>query len=64
MVRNAVGSLVEVGRGARSPEWIAEILAGRDRTRAGPTAPARGLFLVRVLYPRGGRPSGEGAGGA
>ena len=56
MVRNIVGSLVEVGRGARPPGWMAGLLAGRDRTRAGPTAPAQGLFLVRVLY-------GEGAGG-
>jgi tRNA pseudouridine38-40 synthase len=50
MVRNIVGSLVEVGRGAHPPEWIVEVLAGRDRSRAGPTAPARGLFLLRVLY--------------
>ena len=52
MVRNLVGSLVEVGRGLRPPEWMAELLEGRDRTRAGPTAPAQGLVLVRVLYPR------------
>jgi tRNA pseudouridine38-40 synthase len=50
MVRNLVGSLVEVGRGARPPAWMAELLEGRDRTRAGPTAPAHGLVLVRVLY--------------
>jgi tRNA pseudouridine38-40 synthase len=50
MVRNIVGSLVEVGRGAQPPSWMAELLAGRDRTRSGPTAPAHGLFLVRVLY--------------
>jgi tRNA pseudouridine38-40 synthase len=55
MVRNIVGSLVEIGRGAQGPGWIAELLHGRDRTRAGPTAPAHGLVLVRVLYgPRGG----------
>jgi tRNA pseudouridine38-40 synthase len=52
MVRNVVGSLVAVGRGARSPEWVEEVLASRDRRRAGPTAPAQGLALVRVLYPR------------
>lgn len=50
MVRNIVGSLVEVGRGHRSAEWIRELLVGRDRTRAGPTAPARGLTLRRVSY--------------
>jgi tRNA pseudouridine38-40 synthase len=50
MVRNIVGSAVEVGRGARAPAWLAEVLAGRDRRRAGPTAPAHGLLLVRVLY--------------
>jgi tRNA pseudouridine38-40 synthase len=52
MVRNVVGSVIEVGRGARPPAWLDEILSGRDRTRAGPTAPAHGLTLVRVLYPR------------
>jgi tRNA pseudouridine38-40 synthase len=50
MVRNIVGSLVEVGRGARPPGWIGEVVDGRDRKRAGPTAPAQGLMLVRVLY--------------
>lgn len=51
MVRNIVGSAVEVGRGARSPGWLGDVLASRDRTRAGPTAPAQGLVLVRVRYP-------------
>jgi len=50
MARNIVGSLVEVGRGARPPGWIGEVVDGRDRKRAGPTAPAQGLVLVRVLY--------------
>jgi tRNA pseudouridine38-40 synthase len=50
MVRNIVGSLVEVGRGARAPSWMSELLAGRDRTRSGPTAPPQGLVLLRVLY--------------
>lgn len=50
MVRTIVGSAVAVGRGRRSPEWLAEVLAGRDRRRAGPTAPAHGLTLLRVLY--------------
>ena len=50
MVRTIVGSAVAVGRGGRPPEWLAEVLAGRDRRRAGPTAPARGLALLRVNY--------------
>ena len=50
MVRNVVGSLVEVGLGRRPPGWIADVLAGRDRRAAGPTAPAEGLYLLRVLY--------------
>jgi tRNA pseudouridine38-40 synthase len=52
MVRNSVGSLVEVGRGARPADWLGEVLAGRNRRLAGPTAPAQGLVLLRVLYPR------------
>jgi tRNA pseudouridine38-40 synthase len=50
MVRNVVGSVVDVGRGTRTPEWVADVLASRDRQRAGPTAPAHGLTLVRVMY--------------
>ncbi len=50
MVRNLVGSLVEVGRGRRPPEWIRDLLRGRDRTCSGPTAPAHGLTLLRVSY--------------
>lgn len=52
MARNIVGSVVTVGRGAREPDWLASVLASRDRRLAGPTAPAHGLALVRVLYPR------------
>ena len=52
MARNIVGSVVAVGRGAREPEWLARVLASRDRRLAGATAPAHGLALVRVLYPR------------
>jgi tRNA pseudouridine38-40 synthase len=51
MVRNIVGSLVPVGRGLFEPGWIRELLAGRDRTRAGMTAPACGLSLRKVHYP-------------
>lgn len=50
MVRNLVGSLLQVGRGLREPAWIEKVLAARDRTAAGPTAPASGLTLVRVEY--------------
>jgi tRNA pseudouridine38-40 synthase len=51
MVRNAAGTLVEIGLGKREPSWMAEVLASGDRAQAGPTAPARGLFLVGVDYP-------------
>jgi tRNA pseudouridine38-40 synthase len=50
MVRNAVGSLVEVAAGRRDAGWLEGVLASRDRTRAGATAPASGLFLVSVAY--------------
>ena len=50
MVRNIVGTLVEVGRGAMPPGEIVRIMEARDRTQAGPTAPAQGLCLVRVNY--------------
>ncbi|MBI4517569.1 MAG: tRNA pseudouridine(38-40) synthase TruA [Deltaproteobacteria bacterium] len=53
MVRNLVGTLVEVGRGERSVEEFRALLALRDRTRAGATAPAQGLCLVSVAYDLG-----------
>lgn len=52
MVRNIVGSLLMVGRGERPVEWIAELLEGRDRTVAGPTAPSAGLLFLGPKYPR------------
>lgn len=50
MVRNIVGTLLQVGRGQRSPDEVGEILRRGDRSLAGPTAPAQGLCLVRVTY--------------
>ncbi|MEZ5566215.1 MAG: tRNA pseudouridine(38-40) synthase TruA [Gammaproteobacteria bacterium] len=51
MVRNIVGALVKVGSGEVPPDWIAELLAGRDRRQGAPTAPAEGLYLAKVNYP-------------
>jgi tRNA pseudouridine38-40 synthase len=51
MVRNIVGSLLVVGRGERPREWIADLLEGRDRTVAGPTAPSAGLLFLGPKYP-------------
>lgn len=51
MVRNIVGSLMEVGCGNQPEAWIAELLAAKDRTLAAATARAEGLYLVAVDYP-------------
>jgi tRNA pseudouridine38-40 synthase len=53
MVRNLMGSLVHIGVGSLPPEWLAELLAGRDRTRAAPTFDAAGLYLTHIRYPSG-----------
>jgi tRNA pseudouridine38-40 synthase len=52
MVRNIVGALVYVGTGRHTPDWVAEVLAARDRTRAAPTFAAAGLYLTYVEYDR------------
>ena len=51
MVRNIVGSLMPVGRGEMGEDWLGELLAGRDRTVAGPTAPSGGLVFLGPKYP-------------
>ena len=51
MVRNIVGTLVRIGKGEADPQWVVDLLAGRDRKLAGMTAPAAGLTLVSVHYP-------------
>jgi tRNA pseudouridine38-40 synthase len=50
MVRSIVGSLVAVGRGKRTPDWIADVLAAKNRSAAGENAPAKGLVLWNVVY--------------
>jgi tRNA pseudouridine38-40 synthase len=51
MVRNLAGLLIAIGSGDQPSGWASEVLAGRDRTRAAPTAPAEGLYLYCVSYP-------------
>jgi tRNA pseudouridine38-40 synthase len=50
MVRTIAGTLVLVGAGKRTEEWVVEVLAAENRAVAGPTAPAKALFLVQVRY--------------
>ncbi len=63
MVRSITGSLVEVGRGRRSPDWMAAALAARDRAAAGPVAPPHGLTLEGVGYEAPWPPAPDRAGG-
>ena len=53
MVRILAGTLMEIGGGAYPPEKMQDILAARDRKAAGPTAPARGLTLIKIDYKNG-----------
>jgi len=50
MVRNIAGALIAVGQGKQPPDWVAQVLAAKDRTCAGITAPASGLYLAAVRY--------------
>jgi len=50
MVRNIAGVLMAIGSGEAEPEWIEEVLAARNRTKAGKTAPSGGLYLTHVTY--------------
>jgi tRNA pseudouridine38-40 synthase len=59
MVRTIAGTLVEVGLGRRRAGDMPAVLASLDRGQAGPTAPARGLFLLEVDYPPAGAPVGD-----
>jgi tRNA pseudouridine38-40 synthase len=59
MVRNITGSMWQVGTGQQPPEWIHDLLAGRDRNAAAPTAPPQGLYLVDVRYPELSLPPGS-----
>ncbi len=59
MVRNIAGTLWRVGLGERPQSWTGELLEGRDRTQAAPTAPPDGLYLVDVRYPEQAFPSGR-----
>jgi tRNA pseudouridine38-40 synthase len=52
MVRNIVGSLIVIGRGEKGIGWMSELLALKDRTQAGPTAPAEGLVFLGAKYPQ------------
>lgn len=51
MVRNIVGSLIDVGKEKQSTQWIADLLNQKDRSKAGVTALANGLYFVRAIYP-------------
>jgi tRNA pseudouridine38-40 synthase len=51
MVRSIVGTLLEVGKGKKSPEWINDVLESRDRCEAGQSVPGEPLFLTDIRYP-------------
>lgn len=51
MIRNIVGCFLQIGQGKRSPEWMAEVLAAKNRQIAAPTFMADGLYLTKISYP-------------
>jgi tRNA pseudouridine38-40 synthase len=51
MVRNLVGSFIQIGIGKQSPQWMAEVLAAKDRSIAAPTFSPAGLYLAQIAYP-------------
>jgi tRNA pseudouridine38-40 synthase len=51
MVRNIAGNLLAIGSGEQQRGWLEELLDGKDRTRAAPTAPAQGLYFMGARYP-------------
>ncbi|GAA5181045.1 hypothetical protein GCM10025771_26970 [Niveibacterium umoris] len=60
MVRNMVGALVQIGRGAREPNWITELFEARNRALAAPTFSPCGLYLCGIDYPPGLGLPGDG----
>ena len=56
MVRIIVGTLLQVGLGSKPAEWVKEVLEVKDRSQAGPTAPAQGLTLMKIEYAKAAEP--------
>lgn len=52
MVRAIVGTLIEIGKGKQSPQWMHTVIQGKDRGAAGASVPAHGLYLTEVQYPK------------
>ena len=50
MVRNIVGTLLKIGRGEKSVEWMSQVLESKDRKKAGPTAEPQGLYFMKAFY--------------
>lgn len=57
MIRNIIGSVVRIGRGREAPQWLGQLLEGRNRTRAAPTFSPAGLYLTEVAYAPGRAPA-------